>query len=69
MKKNSLCDCLCQGERSKVKKTWPENTSKLGEGSYHYQLPGNGVTEVSAIRFLTKDFQYSFFEGFLDRGI
>ena len=34
-----------------------------------YQLPGNGVTEVLAIRFLTKDFQYSLFEGFWGRGI
>ena len=34
-----------------------------------YQLHGNGVTEVSAIRFLTKDFQYSFFEGFGGRRI
>ena len=33
-----------------------------------YQLLGNGVTEVLAIRFLTKDFQYSFFEGFRSRG-
>ena len=31
--------------------------------SLRYQLPGNGVTEVSAICFLTKDFQYSLFEG------
>ena len=30
----------------------------------HYQLPGNWVTEVSAIRFWMKDFQYGLFEGF-----
>ena len=45
---------------------------RVGEGSYRYQtvtLPGNGVTEVSAIRFLTKDFQYGLFEGFRGRGI
>ena len=34
-----------------------------------YHLSGNGLTEVSAIRFLTKDFQYNLSEGFRGRRI